>query len=236
MSRRPGRGRRRSYALSQPLPDPFRMFGANYAWRAEDSINNGANTTTLVPYIGSVAPVRDSTGQGIKAASANFGGRTVVPFSGAGSGYTASLAATADMTVAHVVRLTLNASGMHAMTAAGALNSGNSSYLDANNLSAQKLAAHADRVFAFPAKAVVVCTYGAAGATGYLNSYTAVSVAQAGALAGDALTIGAITPSGTYTMNGEWRTSAVWTRALSVAEVTAVLQILGSREGITIAP
>jgi hypothetical protein len=211
--------------------------GATLAWRAEDAASNATHTTTLPSYVGSLSLVRDSTGQLPKAASANFGGRASVAFvAPVNRGYSGALAAPAAMTVVSVWRLSASSAGHYAMTVGGVVNTGNSCYHDLGNASGQKLAVHADVAIGLPAKMITVNVVTATGVSFYCNSYTAVAAAQAGALAGDTFTIGAITPGGIYTATGEWRTTGYWDRALTNGEVGSLLTALGAREGIAIAP
>jgi hypothetical protein len=216
--------------------DPAVALGANLVWRAEESAGNGSNTTALVPIVGSLSLARDTTGQGVKAPSANWSGRTVVPFNNtANRGYTGALAAPAAMTVVTVCRITGAQNGLYALTAAGVINTGNSSYYDVpGNLNGQKVATPASTAVGVPVRLVTATVVDAAGVSLYANSVTPVTAATAGALAGDTLTVGAITPGGTYTMAGEWRRTLYWSRALSGAEVAVVLRALGAYEGITI--
>ncbi len=234
MSRRDS-SRARRVSMGRPI-DPSTTLGANIVWRAEESVNNGSNTTTLVPIIGSLSLTRDATGQAVKASNANWSGRVVVPFNvTANRGYSGSLAIGTAATVVTVCRYTGTQNGLYAITAAGALNTGNSSYYDApGNLNGQKVATPAAKALAAPLRVVTATVVDAAGVSLYANSVTPVTAALAGALAGDTFTIGAITPGGTYTMGGEWRRTLYWSRALSSAEVSVVLRALGAYEGITI--
>lgn len=140
------------------------------------------------------------------------------------------------MTVISVWRISATNAGLHAITVSDAVNTGNSCYLDLGNISAQKLAVPLAQAQAVPIKLVSASVFTAAGITHYVNSLTPTSSAVVGALTGDKFTLGAITAVGTYVATGEWRKTAQWDRALSNAEVGAQLAVLGTQEGIVIAP
>jgi hypothetical protein len=212
--------------------------GASVAWRAEDAVDNGANTTTLPSYVGSVPLTRDATGHAVKAVSAFFTGRMSVTFAGGDPvrGYSGTLAVGTGATIVSVVRVTAAAAGTHAMTVAGAINTGNSSAVAAGSTHAQKIVTAASKAFTVPGKLILVTVFDAAGAANYTNSYTPVTVTSAGALVGDTFTIGALSTAGDLTLTGEWRCTGYWPSALSAAEVGGLLTALGQREGVTISP
>lgn len=235
MGRR-NRGRRAStLSLSSQYADPFALLGATLAWRADDATDNGANTTTLPSYIGSLTLNRNATGQAIKAASANFSGKLSIAFGGANAGYSNALAVSASMSFVSVYRVTAVNSGVHAFTAGGVANTGNSSGYTTLTFS-QKVVTNATRALATPVNVIAVSVFSAASVTHYANRYTPATTAVAGALVGDSLTIGALDTAGTFTLTGEWRTTAYFNRALTPAEAVIVLRNLGLREGIAISP
>jgi hypothetical protein len=217
--------------------DPISALGASLAWRADDAVDNGANTTSIPSYIGSLTLTRDGVGPGVKTTSTNFVGLQSLLFGAAAQLSNASFGAVpAAVTVVTVCRPTASAAGFHAITVGGTVNTGNSSLYDASETYAQKISTPAKTAFTVPNKVILVSVFDAAGIKNYTNSYTPVEVASAGALAGDTFTLGALSTSGIYTLTGEWRTTGYWPRALRPSDVALLIDALGAREGITILP
>lgn len=218
--------------------DPFLALRADHAWRASDAVDNGANTTSLLPYIGGLTLARSATGQGLKTASATLRGATVIPFNGVAgnAGYTGALAAPVGLTVATVWRCAVTASAAHALTVGGLANTGTADGMSGANAFSQKVATAALKAQAIPNDLVTVSVFTAAGSTIYCNSYTPASAALAGALAGDTFIVGSLSaPGGTFVMNGEWARTGVWLKALSTSQIRFLLLRLGVRHGIAIA-
>lgn len=218
--------------------DPFVKFGAAFAWRASDAISNGAVTTALKSYIGDATLVRDSAGQGIRRCSSIFPGRFTISFDGvdASRGFTAVIlpSAPSAFTFATVAYISANTSGTHALTVAGAANSGNSAGYDVVTTFSQKVLTAVSRAQAQPLKLIVVTTVDSSGVSHYANSITPVTGAVAGALAGTSLTIGALDNAGTYTLSGELERAGCWLRALSASDAGLVMKTLATEHRVTL--
>lgn len=235
MRRDPRRSRRRGFGGP---PDPAVVLGASYAWRADNAVDNGSVTTSLVPYIGPTSLPVLGTGQAIKAANANLGGRLAITCVGSGS-YTAVLptAAPAAITIATVAYLTAANEGLSALTTGGTINTGVSQLLAAGTLRARKTFVDIGATAAATPIAVVqVSVIDAAGGTNYVNSYTGSATVVAGGIAGTTFQICALDSANTFPLVGAWATTIMYSRALSAAEVRIVLTGLGARYGIAIAP
>ncbi len=214
--------------------DPLVALSARLAWRAEDAVDNGARVIALPSYIGDLRLVRNGTGQVPGPISANFFGRRTVPFSGAGAGYSASLPVATSMSFVNVYRVTAVNSGVHAFTVGGGVNTGNSSGYTTQTFS-QKVASAATRAMALTSKVICVSVFTAAGVSHYANQYTPVSVAPAGALVGNTLTIGALDTAGTFTLTGEWLTTGYFDRALTAVDAAFILSTFGAQQHVAIA-
>lgn len=217
--------------------DAFIATSADLAWRADEAVS-GAVTTSLVPYMGSTALPKNGSGQAVKAASANFSGAplSITFVAGAGS-YSAALATPAAYSFATVFRTTHTSVASHAMTVGGTINTGTSAGVSGTtNGFAQKLVASASKaISAVPVLIVQLSLFDASGVTVYANSYTPVTTASAGALAGNTLHIGALDSANTFTARGEWVTSGFWGRKLGTDEAATVLSMLGAKYVVTIA-
>lgn len=218
--------------------DPFIKHRFQYAWRAKDAISNSTNTKTLKSYLGNAKLVMDATGQGIRRCSAILPGRFVIPFDGnnASRGFTGVLLSSppAGFTFVAVAYISQNTSGTHALTAAGAPNTGNSAGYDIVTTFSQKVLSAVTKAQAQPAKFVIASVFDAAGTRHYSNSLTAVTGASAGALAGTSLTIGALDSAGTYTLAGELEHAGAALRALSDSEIGMVISTLARVHRITL--
>jgi hypothetical protein len=124
-----------------PAEDPFVVLAADRAWRADDAIDNGSVTTSLPSYVGpALSLAAQGTGQAVKAASANLGGRLTIASVGtpqARGGYGAVALASAPsgaFTIARVARVTAVTGGLDALTVGGALNSGLSTFYQTTSL------------------------------------------------------------------------------------------------------
>jgi hypothetical protein len=221
------------------VPDPFLALGATYAWRAQDATGT-VQTDTLPSYIGALNLARTGAGQALKATTANWPRQPVqVTFASGLGGYSGALAVPAAYTFASVVRPTANSSAIHDWNVAlgvntgsctGAMGVGNSGF-------AQKLVTAAlQALSAPPVNVLLVGRFDAAGCVVNANAATGVSVALAGALAGDTVVIGGLGNGNTFPMKGEWLTSGLWTRYLSDAEVAQWLALASVRYGVAVAP
>lgn len=220
-------------------PSVFVSTGATAVYLAEHASDNGSITTALNNYIGTATPLlAQGTGQGVKRASAYFGGRPAIPFAGgsAANGYGAVVlgGAPSEFTSVTVALVSGDNSGLCALTNAGAVNSGNATMVASAVNRARKVSADAQRAGAVPSVVVLVGVFDAAGAALYATRRTADTVVSAGALAGTTFHVGTLSTSGTFTLTGEWAMSAYWTRALSAAEVALVLDELGDQYDIAI--
>lgn len=239
MSRRPC-GRRSRGAFRAGNPDPFLTLAASYAWRADDAVDNGSVTTSLPNYLGPTLalPRQGAAGQAIKAASANLGGRQSIAFAPAGLGYGNVVAfggvAPAACTFATVARMAITNVGLVAVTVGGTVNTG-FAQLHLTHAESRKLTNGITQAAAVPVNAVFVSVFTGTTITTYLNTKTGTSGAVGGALAGTSIHLGALNSTNIFTLQGEWATSAVWDRALTNAEVGALIDHLGAHYGIAIA-
>ncbi len=221
--------------------DPFNMFAADAAWDAQDAVTVGAVTDTLPPFRGATTLTRRGTGQAPKTIEAALNGRFAVPFDGlsASGSYTGVPfgVAPANCTMVSIFRQTANNAGLGAVTVGGAVNNGFSQLQFTGQNRSRKLSADVTAsAVSLPQNLVFVTLFSAAGCTHYANAITPVTVAQAGALTGTTFDVGALGAASIFTVTGAWARSGLWSRALSTAEVTYLLQWSGARYGVTIAP
>ena len=228
-------GRRSRYYSGGGVRDPFAAHGATYAWRADDAIDDGANTTSLPSYIGSLTLTRDLAGVSVKAPSANFGGKVTLSGDGFGSGYSGAFTVSPAMSFVSVWDPADNATGVSAVTLAGALNTGCNVFYTNNQLYARKVVSDNIAVLS-TVKMIVVSVFDVDGSTLYANSYTGTTQPIAGDLVGNTITLLGLSTAGSYALNGEWRTTAYFNRALTAAEAADLLGALGAEYGVTIAP
>ena len=249
MSRRITRRDREHVYQSQaqamvPGGDPFVLLGANYAWRASDATVSGGKTTSLVPYIGPLTLTRimPALGQPAVIDSTAFPGNKAVPFDGidANAGYTGPLSAVGSMTFVSVLRQEVpvaglgNFQGFVTMTVGGAVNSGFAQMYEASGLlSARRAASVLATVPWTPPRSLVgITVFGATETRNYINNTTGPSTSTVVANAGDTLLLGSLAGNGSYTIKGEWITTAIWNRALTDAECQWLMRALVAQYGI----
>lgn len=225
------------------VADP--LLGSDYAWRASDAADNGTLVTSIPAYIGTaVLALSSGSGQPKKASSANFLGHQVLPCNGGGTYTLASMlgAAPAGITIASVFRTSSVNRGVCALTVGSGANSGTAQYRTssgspiigapkASTFTCQKTLPGSD-----PVSVVAVSVVDASGVTLYANSATPATSAVAGALAGTTWTLLGLSPTGTFTYDGEWVTTGIWLSALSGVQALAILNALGAKYGVTISP
>jgi hypothetical protein len=243
MSRRNARhSRRNGGTAGGGVADPFVVLGFDRAWRAEDAVDNGTNTTALPSYIGSALSLAAfGTGQAVKAASANFPGRHSIVCDGlAGSngyGAVALGGAPTSLTIASVARITAVNGGIAALTAGGTVNSGEAQFYASTTLRARKFGSpNADVTIALPCKVVTLTVFDVNGTTHYVNSLTPVTAASVAALAGTTFQVMALASAGSLVLTGEWCTSGYALRAFTPTEAASWLTLAGLRYGVTVAP
>lgn len=221
---------------------PAISLAAANAWSATRVTLSGGNTNTWLPVRGSVTLTSiGATRQPPPASLATLNGRTAVTWNTATGAYQGDIPdPTLNQTLMFIGRVGAANSGWMSITNAGTINTGTSMFWDPTAsgtvFARRQPTTDATKLFAASQPVIAIAVLTAANANLYVNALTpATSAVAAVTFNRTRFTLGALATALTYCMNGtSCAEAAVWSRALSAAEVASSMRAAGKYYGVAI--